>query len=287
MATGNGIGASSGYGVNLANHGDPAHLTNITITGTNNFSSNYSGGLVANSRGAITLSSTTANSNTAGPGLELDNELTEVKAITLSGTYTLNNNAYEGLLLASHGAVTLNNITANSNGTLIVANGVLIDNGNAVAPQLVKLTGTNTFNDNSYRGLEIFSKGAITTNNITANENTDTGAYFNNSVFSASGGITMTGVNTFLGNGGVGLYTATDGSISLTKITSDGNVGDGFFAVADGNLTITCGSLTGNDDDGLDISILGTLTLKGIVSSGSTNLDYNLSYGSLVTVRTC
>jgi len=287
-ATGNGIAGTSGYGVSLTNDGDPAHLSNITISGVNNFSGNYSGGLYVKSQGAITLSSSTASSNTSGPGLQLDNQATtEAKAITLSGTYTLNNNAYEGLLLISHGAVTLNNITANGNGTLVAAHGVLIDNGDAAAPQLVKLTGTNTFNDNSYRGFAIFSKGAITTNNITANGNANAGAYFNNSIPGATAGVTMTGVNKFLDNGGVGLYIATHGSISLTKLTSDNNVGDGFFAVADGNLTISCGSVTSNDDDGLDISILGTLTLKRLVSSGNTNLDYNLSYGSYVPVRTC
>jgi hypothetical protein len=54
-------------------------------------------------------------------------------------------------------------------------------------------------------------------------------------------------------------------------------------------LTITCGSFTNNTGDGLDLNVsgVGTITLKGVVSSGNGGLDINTYGNTPVTARTC
>jgi hypothetical protein len=83
------------------------------------------------------------------------------------------------------------------------------------------------------------------------------------------------------------LWISSNGVISLSKITSDGNGGLGVLVSTDGNVTITCASITNNGGGvGLQVSTLGLLTLKGVVSAGQTT-DLSLAYGTLTVIRTC
>lgn len=289
-ATGNGIGASNGFGASLDNDNDPLKLSNITISGVNNFSGNYSGGLLATSRGAINLSSATASNTVAGTGVELNNEFStsEGKTVTLGGTYVFNDNDTSGLIIISRGAITLNNITANGSNS---SAGVSINNSAATAAQLVKLTGTSQFNGNGATGFAVTSHGAITTNNVTANENGSIGVYLNNDFASFTGGVTMTGINNFLANDSSGLWLVSNGVVALSNLTADGNgvsgSSDGLHISTDGNVTLTCGWIANNDDIGVSVTTLGTLTLKGVISSGNSGGDFSLTYGSYIPVRTC
>jgi hypothetical protein len=218
----------------------------------------------------------------------LDNDLGEAKSVTVSGTNVLNNNLSIGLLISSHGAITLNNITANNNSPISGDTGAQITNVGSAVPQFVKLNGTNTFNGNGGYGLDITSDGAITTNNVTANDNGNNGAFLANDGGLADGGITMTGINSFLNNGSNGLSLSSWDTITLSKITADGNSGDGLNVASDAHVTLTCGTFSNNGSVGLFANVLGNLTLKGVTSSGNTGGDYNLSYGgSLIVVRTC
>jgi hypothetical protein len=289
-ATGNGVVVFNGFGVVLDNDGDPLKLNNVTISGINNFSGNYTGGLLVASRGNISLASATASNTVNGAGAELVNVLTAAKTVTLSGTNTFSGNNLQGLIISSQGAITLNNITASLNGIPGFNAGAVIENNGASSAQFVKLNGTNVFNENGATGLVINSKGAITTNNVTANENGSTGAFINNSYLGMTGGVTMTGVNNFLDNDGTGLQVTSHGVVSLSKVTADNNglsgSGNGLYVSTDGNVTLTCGWFASNDDYGLSITTLGTLTLKGVISAGNSP-DYGLFYGTLVTARTC
>ena len=62
-------------------------------------------------------------------------------------------------------------------------NGVQVTNTSSgtATPKPVTLTGVNVFSGNSGYGLSIVSYGVITTNNITASNNTNVGAYLINS----------------------------------------------------------------------------------------------------------
>ena len=145
----------------------------VTISGTNMFKINGYDGLTIYTNGTVILNNLTAEgngaSNTSGGGVTVNNGA-GLKNVTITGFNSFNNNYDAGLSIISSGIVTLNNVTANNSARGF---GVRIDNtasGDA-KPKAVTLNGTNMFNNNWWDGLQIDSYGAITTNNLTANEN--------------------------------------------------------------------------------------------------------------------
>lgn len=266
----------------------------VTLNGINTFNDNFGIGLVIESFGAILVNKLTANGNNDG-GADLDNQLnTGTAPITLLGYAVLNDNIGDGLAIYSNGAVTLNNVTANSNagyGTLVNNNYNLL----TTSAVNVVLNGVNTFNENTLDGLRVISDGLITLNNVTANNNGGFGAYLDN--FTAGNllkNILINGTNNFVANSSSGLYFNTSGTFTVTRITADANndgVGgapqsDGIEGTAVGNITLTCGSLTDNEGDGYNlVSTSGIITLKGIFTYGNL-LGNNFNIAPVIT-RTC
>ncbi len=283
-ATSNGY-SGTGDGVSITNTGGTL-AKNVTLTGTNTFNANNDIGLVVSSYGSISISNLTASGN-GSTGAVLDNDFSFVSPVTISGFGTFNNNVPgSGLVIESFGAVTLANLTAKDNGF----KGVDIDNHLAAGPQAVTITGVNTFFSNGSDGLLIESKGAISLNNVTANENGGYGAYLRNE-YSGTPGITLSGVNNFLNSGFNGLYILSNGNVSAAKVTADGNAG-GMFVTTAGNVTLTCGNFANNGAYGLRVAGGGgvsLLKLIGVFSSGSTvNINTSLWTGLFPTpIRNC
>jgi len=290
-ASGNGASGTSGYGADLNNGGSTTPM-NVTLTGTNSFNDNYSNGLTIATKGAILANNLTASANTNGAGVAIDNfngssDSATSPGVTFTGKNFFEDNLYNGLAIMSHGAITLNNVSANGNGNAGFGSGVNLYNPNLVAPKNITINGTNTFNDNSAHGLFVSdSTGSITINNVTATDNdTGSGAYLSNA--SGTLGVTLTGTNKFNQNALAGLTIQTNGSVSMTKVTADGNLDDGLYVIASGNVTLTCGSITGNGDWGVNI-FTPSLKLIGVVSSGNSTGNVNTGgVSTLVTVRTC
>jgi putative surface-exposed virulence protein len=204
----------------------------VAMNGINNTSENGWDGLYIVSRGAIKVSSLTANYNGEG-GAYLDNWFYNALGGILQtgyGTF-LGNNNYHGLTAYSTGAVTLANLTASGN----AGNGVLIWNDfNPAKPANVLISGFNKFNENLNSGLEIYSYGAVTLNNLTANENGDAGilevghgVYIYNAGGTLPRPVTINGVNTFNGNYGDGLYVNSLSAIRVSKVTASSNAESG------------------------------------------------------------
>jgi len=320
---------NTGGGANAANNVDPAAPQKVTISGTNLFNDNGSGGLAVYSYGAITLSSATANGNGAiagGSGAYLDNSGSNapqaitlsgsftfddndvfglylaskgaikaasvtarnnpasgawlsnsgpgaVGGITLSGTNRFNSNGTDGLQLISLGAITISNLTASGNGTGLMGMGAWIENNAALTPQKVTLSGTNVFNDNVQSGIAVSSLGAITASNLSASRNgaggSAHGAVLDNGADPAStGGITLSGVSTFNGNGHDGLQVSSRGVISLntSRLEASGNGWDGWGT-------------------GADLSNINAATLLGVTLKGVNTLNDNYSNGLYVWTR--
>jgi hypothetical protein len=317
-------------GVVISNDWDLAKPANVTITGTNLFNANGNTGLGITTYGTVLLNNLTANDNANGGGVQVDNSVGSiVKPVTLNGKntfnnningngltiYTLgaikvnnvmangntnvlyhgaylgagqtitftgygvfNNNGYYGLRAYAGGAVTLANITANLNGNT----GVIIETANdttATSYANVTLTGVNTFNGNGDHGLYVYSDGAITLNNVTANDNTGKGAWLDNLAYANVGSsgiknIALNGSNMFSSNGSDGLYVQGTGTVNLTRITADlntdagGPVANGVFVQTLGAINLTCGSMYGNEGSGYDLSAgVGKLvTIKGVLN---------------------
>ncbi len=285
-ASSNGL-AGSGSGAIISNQ-NAATPQPVKLTGTNTFNDNDGQGLFVASRGAITANNLSASRNAGGEGASLDNnvDVDVPSAVTLTGTNLMNDNSMDGLYVVSYGAITINNLTANGNGTSTNGYGAYLVNTSGATPQAVKLTGTNTFNGNYDGGLGIAASGAIAVNNLSALDNAHAdGVTLDNQA--GSDGVTLTGTNTISDNFGHGLAIRSNGAVSATRLTADGNLMYGLYILGPADsITLTCGSFTGNGTRGIYAVTDGLLSLIGVISSGNAMANF-LSYGELSVVRNC
>ena len=266
----------------------------VVLNGVNNFNNNYQDGLWITSKGAITVSNLTAGGNLLD-GAYLNNQWPgAVGGITLTGTNDFEGNIHIGLEAFSKGAINMNNVTSSYN----VEGGASLDNHGLSTPQSVTLTGMNYFFGNSNFttpnefGLQIYSDGAITLNNITASENDGFGASLNNTTSTSTprAAITLNGINTFNDNTLDGLDVQSLGAVTLNSLTADNNGGEGLNVQTQGSITVACGSMTSNGSYGWIFNTPGTITLKAVWAFGNNGGGINNTHkisGTLVNVRTC
>ncbi|MBL8090747.1 MAG: hypothetical protein JNJ43_10485, partial [Anaerolineales bacterium] len=168
-------------------------------------------GLTVTTTGNIVLKNVQSNNNT-GRGATLDNS-TGAGNVTITNSKFNNNGGAAGLTVISKGTITIKDLTANDNTNY----GANLDNDSATTAKTVTLSGSNTFNANGSVGLFISSVGAITVNNISANNNS-TGTDLNNALLinglvPATAGITLTGTNIFNDNTNAGINILSYGII--------------------------------------------------------------------------
>lgn len=261
-------------GTYLTTYDGVGTITANDSTFNNNLGTNADG-LHIVSKGVVILKNVNANGN-GDTGVSIFNSGTDIpKAVIINGTNHFNYNGKNGLYILTKGAITLNNITAMGN---IGGTGVYLDNCVYIhAPDYyciygvvssVSIKGTNNFSDNGYDGLRVFSGGAITVSNVTANGNgTDNnrpavtlpdpddynafgkGIFLHNYGAWTAKPVSITGTNTFNGNASTGLFVYSYGAIKANNITANENGCDtlydtdpGFCAGAylDGNgVTLT------------------------------------------------
>jgi hypothetical protein len=160
--------------------------------------------------------------------------------------------------------------------------GVYIHNDYASSAKPVTITNS-VFTGNSSDGLSIYSNGAVTLNNVSADFNlSGNGATItNNALTTVNSPVTLMGFNDFSSNGGTGLLVTSDGLISLSNVTANGN-GTGV-------------SLDNTDPPGTStpgVTILGYLNAssntagnglkiksKGPISAANLTLLYNAANG--------
>ncbi len=301
---------NNGDGVSIANTASGEALPqSVSITGSNYFMYNYNGhGLFIETFGAVTANNVIANGNQLDGAYitNWDGLLTLPQNVTLTGVNSFSENGENGLEIMSIGAVITNNLSAYSNGQNagFLGHGVIIDNCKydtnpphdclVITPKPVTLNGVNNFSFNHLAGLSIYSKGQITINNVTANQNdndggnNDTGygsetagVYLNNQVGDSltAAGITLTGVNTFIDNNGTGLTIYTNGTVALSNITASGNSGlvieeaDGVYIEAFNNVKQSKVNLTGfnsfneNQGNGLVIFAEDAITISNLTAN--------------------
>jgi hypothetical protein len=275
------------------------------LNGVNNF--NYNGdsgmeaGLIINADGAIKVSRITANYNSGGGAwLDNDNSLTTQANVVISGYGVFEGNGWaaaptlDGLIVKSHGAISLTNITANFN----FGNGADLNSVGLTSTHAVTLNGVNNFNYNGTSGTEsgliIHADGNITAYNLTASFNYYAGAVLDNYTnwdvndFSGFGSVKVYGYGTFVSNyHDDGLYVYTLGSITLNRVVADYN-GDSFgddgiqlIGAGSGSITLVCSSAWGNYSYGLEATTTGLLTLKGFIAYANGAAPELLSYGSI------
>jgi hypothetical protein len=149
----------------------------------------------------------------------------------------------------------------------------------------VVMTGTNSFNNNSNTGLNIFTMGAITISNLSASGNTGGfGASFNNIAggHAAPKAITLSGNNSFTSNDMSGLVINTYGNVTINNVTASYN-GQGASSGAgveinsyyvDASVTNSV-TFTGNNtfidnlDSGLYVITFGAIKVNNITSTSN------------------
>jgi hypothetical protein len=278
------------------NGGSGAYINNVSVTlkgvtllGTNVFSENLGNGLEIITSGQITAGNLVNNAN-SGYGLLVDNS-SSTKSVIISGTSEFKFNG-GGMNILSKGSITLNNISASNS---LLFEGALLDNSGASSAN-VTLTGTNTFDSNQMDGLRILSKGIITLNKTTANGNGQSetngyGAWLDNSE-AVSARSVLINQGTFNENYEGGLYVASDGSITISKLTVSENTGKGVELsnlganpLAPQNVIVS-GFLTANLNEsvGLDVQSLGAITLSFVTANGNQGNGATLDAGNVVTL---
>jgi hypothetical protein len=210
----------------------------------------------------------------------------------------------------------VNKVTANENGDV----GAYLDNQFGLFSTPLTIFGYGIFNNNANGGLEVHSNGAVTTNSLTANFNTnDVGVYIANeynALPTSAVNVTLNGINTFNGNANDnGLAVYSDGVIMLNNITANDNGGYGAYVdnvtnggvlknitlngnntfvnntlnglsfAASGAVTMTRVTSDSNGGDGIQGTSTGAITLTCgslILNTGS---GYNLTSSGLITLK--
>lgn len=272
---------SDGYGASLYNQNSPSNAYGVTITGKTTVNDNNGSGLNILSKGAISVNNLTALNNNLD-GVYLDNTFSGTstpKPITLTGINITSNNTDHGFEIYSYGVVTINKITANQNnyGGRITNQG-----GN---PSNAVIAGYGVFDSNSVVGLTINSQGAVLLTNITANNTSISSGVMIDNTF-GTGGITLTGTNTFTTNASHGISLSSNGAITITKITADNNSGSGMFVNNASTVTLTCGSFNVNAFFGWRIVSATLVTMNGVFTAGNTSGDYSTP-ATVVFTRAC
>ena len=265
--------SSNRSGAFLSNNGI-GDTAGISIT-SSAFNSNTGGyGLDALSNGAITLNKVTANAN-SNFGAELENNYSgDTGAISLTSSTFESNTAGYGLEAGSNGAITLNKVTAsfNGDGAELVNNGL----GDTAG---ITLT-SSTFDSNTAGiGLTADSNGALTLNKVIANANHTLGASLN-----TSGTLTITS-STFNGNtAGYGLVADATSALTLNKVTANANA-DGAELDTGGALTITSSTFDSNTAGfGLAASSTGALTLNQVNANANHTFGASMATSGALTI---
>jgi hypothetical protein len=280
-ANGNGEGVNNNVGSGVLISDVGAIAKPVILKGTNVFNNNDGTGFHVSALGAITVSNVTANQN-GNNGVYIYNENSAKSAVTLTGYVNVLSNGSYGLLMASKGAITISNITANYNGNA----GAFIDNKTGLFQSPITIAGYGNFISNGMEGLYLLSNGSVTTTNLTANLNLDDGVYIDTIGITAPQIVNIKGNNWFFDNGNAveesGLRVNADGKITANNLNASGNYYNGAsldnFTNWNAPFTnfATFGSilLTGNNSfsyadvgGGLYVRSHGTVTLSNVHSS--------------------
>ncbi len=274
-----------------------------TISGTSDFSksigiSNWKNDVVVND---VNVS----NTNTTGLGVDTTGNITvhhvSSSNNTVHGAFlstsgagnqisvdnsTFNNNKLLGLNAMGQGNITLNNVIANNNTSV----GVSLSNSSGIGNVSIAVNGTNTFNNNGLNGIQAYSNGNVTLNNVTANKNSNDGVSLNATY--GTGSVTLTGTNQFNSNGHYGLDVLSKGNITLNTVTADGNANNGAYldnTYGTGNLNVNSSTFSDNnfiDGRGLIAHSNGDITLAGVIASnnggGGAELDNTTGSGGII-----
>ncbi len=277
------------YGAYLDNNNGTS-TASVTITGSSAkkpaaFNNNATYGLGLLSNGNVELNYVTANNNTSGFGITVNNE-TGVGKVQVSNSQMIGNSNI-GLGIETKGATTLNTINAQGNqiGTVISStNNTIIKN--------------SKFNGNNNGGLNVDTSGEVTLKNSQAKENTGGfGAFITNSDPASSAKVIVAGKSAskkanFSNNNAYGLAIQTHGLIDVKNVVSAYNTTSHGVYIANDNpateVRVQSSQFNENGALGLYITCQSKITVKNITGKynkgGSGIFLYNASANNPVFI---
>jgi hypothetical protein len=272
----------------------PMAVTVTNSTFTNNLAVS---GIKVLSKGAITFTNNTVNSNhngaVSGTGAAmLDNHTSTLpQNVTVTGSNFYDNGSASGLMVLTKGIVQLTDVRAGLNG----ADGINIDA--SYGKGTVTISGTyNVADRNSGNGIAIKANGKVSVSAIEAEFNTSgSGLSINTFDYGTDGTGTVTLSNVVTGHNGLnGILAKANGTIAMTNVIStvNGNLfnNDGANLITNNkDISITNCTFTSNVGRGItsDTGIGKTLKLVNTMYLGNdTNKsgDTNLSYTGLISI---
>ncbi len=272
----------NGASLSIINWGNTVTVNDIIVDGA------PGDGLTVTTTGDIVLHNIQAKNNT-NQGARLDNT-NGSGTISLTGKNIFKNNSNFGLRLSSCGIVTINNLSANNNGS-----GASIVNGCSSNAGLegIQMSGRNSFSGNDSFGLYVQSKGNISLQNISANDNGFFGAVLDTCIWGPNtqgcagvGNIVLGGENSFNDNAGgvlAGLNILSGGKAALYNVTASGNSGDGIYLeiLLPSSIKFSC--IKNNRGYGI-MSYGGDLTLNGVTFFENLQGDVRILSGSFISI---
>ena len=259
----------------------------VTVTDSQ-FLSNGDDGLEVYSNKNISLDGITAENN-AGDGVYLDNcnyDATSgtclgngIVSISGNSVNSFNDNGGTGLYILSGSNVTLMNFTADRNNY-----GVYIKNDYTGKSGVVTIKQTytsdledftNSVSNNTLNGIQIYSNGNISIQDLIVANNGGIGAIMNNSTGKAKS-VSLRAVDAYT-NGEDGLRVSTSGAVTLYSVNSYSNGANGLSILA-GESTKTINftgarsfiaNYTDNGYYGIYIISSGVVNLRGVDASGN------------------
>ena len=261
------------YGAYLTNNSTGATY-NVSIS-KSNFNSNITSlngqeaGLYIYTNGNVSLLSISASNNLGGDGTDVYGG-TSTSLMVSNSTFNNNDSTQinwgEGLYSDVGGSVTLSKVTANFNHS----EGAYITGSNgAVSVSSSTFNGATAASYND--GLEVSTKGTIMLNKVTANVNNGYGAELYNNLTGATGAITVSSSTFNNSKTESGLDAASNGAITLSKVTATANISDGVY-VTSNTVLVSSSNISHNDAYGIYATLFGgTLTLNHVTLTGNTS----------------
>ncbi len=258
-------GNAGADGVVLDNSTGTGYVSILSTYGANTINNN-SENLYISTHGTVTVTGLEASGSSSSSGAIINNSLAPSgnPGVTVSNSTFRQNSNGSGLSISSTGAITLTNITAQSNGY----SNVNLDNQyDLTHTKAITVTRSNFSYGVSLGGdgLSITASAAVVLNTVTASGTQTNGVFINASSFS-TGTVTISGTNIFSDNQFAGLQINAVGAITASNITANGNSYEGLYLDTDGAITITNATLKNNGQTGIMAEAGGNIILTGVTA---------------------
>jgi len=271
----NHINSFGNYGTGLV-IGSNSSVTISNTLGANIVENNYLG-VDIDTSGTVSITGLSASDNYVYQGLTVDASW-GLGSVTITNSRFNNNDDY-GLAVYSQGNISLTNVQANGNLTML---GAYLDNVYVAGKSVTVNKGS--FSSNGTYGLYIDASGNVTLNGINASDNHSNGLYVRNDYFTtAAYNVTISsslGVNMFNNNSIAtvtydNVYIRTAGNVTISKATANSHfIGNaGFYIYHTGNwsgkkVTFTCSTADYNWNFGYAVQNVGGFPV-GVYLNGS------------------